>query len=251
MYLNNFESQKRAIGTSVITPNACTITDNSKVLYIPKLSIAAATIIKEDTFINFQKTGVYLLLTTGELIASDSAQLKDSYEASEVTGIVVISANTSLLFGIDQPKQVYFCGANKSCSAYTFYKGDHAARASADYDGKSRTDILKEVLTQEPSWAVNSAYNTKLNDQNCWLPSLGELKDILSQKPTIIQLLAKCGKTWTLDNFGEIWSSSLQEKEENSKVIQTVYGYYWSTSQYDGFNCQGLYYVLPVTSYTL
>lgn len=251
MYLNNFESQTSAIGTSVVTPNACTITGNSNVLYIPKLSVAAATIIKEGSFINFQKTGVYLLLATGELIASDSTQLKESYEASEVTGIVVISANTSLLFGIDQPKQAYFCGGGRTCSSYNFYAQDHATQASADYDGKDRTTILKAVLTQDSTWAVNSAYNTKLNGQNCWLPSLGELKDILSQKTAITQLLAKCGKTWSFSGSGELWSSSLQEKEAASTTIQTVYGYYWSTATYDGFNCQGCYYVLPVTSYTL
>lgn len=187
--------------------------------------------------------GAYLKLKDGSLIKSDS-KFKDSYSADEVIGIVCRTKNINLLIPATTLKtSVYFCNGSSSCPDVNTIST--ATIASTYYNGYATTNLLRKGLIGDTNWAANLAYQTILDGRHCWLPSMGELSDIVSLKDEITTILTKLGITW---NFNEIWSCAIATLKDNTDYINYVYGYYWSTKSWDGFNCQGAYTVLPVTT---
>jgi len=186
--------------------------------------------------------GAYLKLKDGSLIKSDS-NFKNTYSSNEVIGIVCKTKDINLLIPATTLKSAYFCNGTSTCSDVSTIAT--ANIATTYFDGYSTTNLLKNKLTADSNWAVNLAYNTMLDGRHCWLPSMGELMNIVSLKDEIAIILNKLGITW---NFNEIWSSALATLKDGTEYINYVYGYYWKTNAYDGFNCQGAYTVLPVTT---
>lgn len=253
-YLKLFSSVDTAIGNSVNTPNVCCVRNMKNVLYVPKLSVDDVKIIEDEDFINYSSLiGAYLLTTDGQLLNSSSEKLKDSYTSSEVVGIVVSTKLGALLLPATELKKAYFCNGKSKCENAIAYADGYGA-LSIGYVGKENTDIFRATLTGDMNWAVNLAYNTMLNGQHCWLPSIRELHDIWAYKTEITSLLTRCGVTW---NFNEIWSSTLNKRTDEG-YLWYVHGVYWkenetgnNNAEMDGFNVQGEYTVLPVTSYKL
>lgn len=187
--------------------------------------------------------GAYLKLTDGSLIKSDS-KFKDTYTSSEVIGIVCKTKDINLLIPATKLKTgIYFCNGSSTCPDVSTIST--ATIASTYYDGYATTNLLRNRLAADSNWAVNLAYNTFLDGRRCWLPSMGELMNIVSLKDEITTILDKLGITW---DFNEIWSSALANLKDGTEYIQTVYGFYWKTKAWDGFNCQGAYALLPVTT---
>lgn len=187
--------------------------------------------------------GAYLKLKDGSLIKSDS-NFKDSYTSSEVVGIVCKTKDINLLIPATTLKtDVSFCNESSTCPDVSTIST--ADIATSYYDGYAATNLLKANLSADSNWAANLAYNTMLDDRHCWLPSMGELMNIVSLKDEITTILNKLGVTW---NFNEIWSSALASLKDSTQYIQTVYGYSWKNQTYDSFNCQSAYTLLPVTT---
>lgn len=186
--------------------------------------------------------GAYLKLKDGSLIKSNS-NFKNTYSSNEVIGIVCKTKDINLLIPATTLKSAYFCNGTSTCSDVSTIAT--ANIATTYFDGYSTTNLLKNKLAADSNWAVNLAYNTILDGRHCWLPSMGELMNIVSLKDEIATILNKLGITW---NFNEVWSSALATLKDGTEYINYVYGYYWKTNAWDGFNCQGAYTVLPVTT---
>lgn len=187
--------------------------------------------------------GAYLKLKDGSLIKSDS-NFKDTYTSSEIIGIVCRTKDINLLIPATKLKTgIYFCNGSSTCPDVSTIST--ATIATTYYNGYATTNLLRKSLSADSNWAVNLAYNTMLDGRHCWLPSMGELMNIVSLKDEITTILNKLGVTW---DFNEIWSSTLAVLKDGTEYIQTVYGYYWKSQTWDGFNCQGAYALLPVTT---
>lgn len=200
-----------------------------------------------------EPTGIAVLLKNGRKI--DYAQMlpTSAFPKSECEGIVFEKEGMSVIMAME-PVQCYFCNGTQVCS--TVEVCPSTAIGSNRVNGLEQTEKLRVVLTADSSWAVNAAYAHVFGKStHGYLPALGELCRIFRHKETVDTLLARCGCEG-LDK-ANYWSSTLGGRvdsegnysEDVTDYIRTVFGVY-ASGDMDGFNCQGLYWALPMAEYT-
>lgn len=202
-----------------------------------------------------EKTGIGILFKDGSQRDSSEIRESETFSRSDVEAITYEVDGHSWLIS-PGAYQCYFCGGTVKCpSAET---SATSTIASTKFNGKENTDVFRAGMSsQDSGWAVFKAYNTMLNGQHCWLPSLGELVAIMSKSEILKALLLKCGID--ISTHTQYWSSSLASRKDpdsgevspdtaTNGYLYYVYGCY-SAGGWDGFNVQGLYWALPITEY--
>lgn len=198
-------------------------------------------------------SGIGLLLTNGTIIDYDDPYIKDSYTADEVIGVTIQKDDISIIISPTMRQTgCYFCGGSVVCSDATQYSTAMIALRD-DRDGEDNTTAYRTSIKGSEE-AVNVCYNTMLNGQHCYLPSFAELTYIMNNKDKVNTLLGKCGGNLLQVNRN-YWSSSLFNRKDPNTGAETTdpngylnyVGGYYGGGNYDGFNVQGLYYVIPIT----
>lgn len=134
--------------------------------------------------------------------------------------------------------QCYFSNARVKCDNFTILSSNQYINL---LNGEEMSVILKNTFTQDTTWTIHRACNTKLDGKNCYLGSLGEYYRIYKHKNVINDILTRCG----LPKLQQIWSSSLGGRDTETGYITWTFGLY-ADGRTDNFRVNGLYYVLPI-----
>lgn len=192
-----------------------------------------------------------IMFTDGTIIDYTQIPASATYDKEDVIGISIQNSNMSVIIPPYPISKAYFCNENISCPSAILETGINGA--SSKYIGEEATAAFRTTLGNVQQWAVNIAYNTTLNGQNCYLPYQGELLVIYRNKDIINELLVKCGYN-ALPN-GDYWSSSLLKRVDSdgnstnniNGYLKIMAGINFGSNNIWGLNVQGYYNVLPIT----
>lgn len=173
------------------------------------------------------------------LLLADGRRVSEPVAGAEIAAITFNKGGHRYLISPTVP-DAYFSHGKVGCDGVEVEDGVN--EASNRFNGQAQTEAMRKTLTADSGWAVNQAYMRTINGKHCWLPSMGELNLILSEKAAIDALLTGSGGT-ALPG-GWYWSSSVANRTAEGYLIY-MFGVNTNGGK-DGLNVQGLYNVLSI-----